>query len=288
MRVDKVLGYEVKGGEVSWTGKDAILYALGVNLGRDPLDRGALSYLFEKDMKVLPGFAMVLGHPGFWMREPEFGVDWVKIVHAEQFLEMSRPIPAEGTARVDIRVTGIVDKGAEKGAIVYYEKVLSDAETGAKISRVITGAFCRGDGGSGDHGAPPAALAAVPDRAPDRSVVRDIDPRAALIYRLSGDFNPLHIDPDTAAKAGYERPILHGLCTMGLANHVLVEEIAGGDPARFEGFACRFSRPVFPGDRVRVEIWSEEGGARWRVVSETSGQVVLDRGRAAARSDKNA
>ncbi|MEX2520057.1 MAG: MaoC/PaaZ C-terminal domain-containing protein [Paracoccaceae bacterium] len=280
MRVDKVLGYAVKGGEVSWTGKDAILYALGVNLGRDPLNRGELAYLFEKDMKVLPGFAMVLGHPGFWMREPQFGIDWVKIVHAEQFLETSRPIPSSGTARVDIRVTGIVDKGADKGAIVYYEKTLSDAATGAEIARVTTGAFCRGDGGCGDHGVPPSSLAATPERAPDRSVTREIDLRAALIYRLSGDFNPLHIDPETARQAGYERPILHGLCTMGLANHVLVEEMAGGDPERFKGFACRFSRPVYPGDKLRVDIWNEDGGARWRVVSETSGQVVLDRGRA--------
>lgn len=282
MRVDKVLGYGVKGVEVSWTEKDAILYALGVDIGRGQLAPSGLSYLFERDVKVLPGFAMVLGHPGFWMREPEFGIDWVKIVHAEQFLETGRPIPSSGTARVDIRVAGIVDKGAEKGAIVYYDKILSDAETGAEIARVTTGAFCRGDGGCGDHGAPPEALKAVPERAPDRSLTHEIDPRAALIYRLSGDFNPLHIDPATARQAGYERPILHGLCTMGLANHVLVEEIAGGDPARFRGFACRFSSPVFPGDMVRVEIWDEDGGARWRVVSEASGKVALDRGRARA------
>src|SRR5690606_16575869 len=122
---------------------------------------------------------------------------------------------------------------------------LCEVDGGAEICRVTSGVFCRGDGGTGDHGTVPTALAPMPEGKPDLSVTRRIDPRSALIYRLSGDYNPLHISPSVARKAGYDRPILHGLCTMGIAGRILFEEMAGGDPSRFGGYACRFSRPVF-------------------------------------------
>jgi acyl dehydratase len=123
-------------------------------------------------------------------------------------------------------------------------------------------------------------LAAVPEGDPDKVVRNTVDKRAALIYRLSGDYNPIHISPKIAAKAGYDKPILHGLCTMGVAGHVLLENMADGDPARFGGYACRFSRPVFPGDTLRTEIWNRDGGASFRVIAEGREEVVLDRGQA--------
>ncbi|MGO1121073.1 MaoC/PaaZ C-terminal domain-containing protein [Rhodovibrionaceae bacterium A322] len=285
MLADKVLNYDIKGSETSFTERDVILYALGVNLGLNPTDENDLKHLFEQGLVTLPSYAMVLGHPGFWMQEPSLEIDWVKLLHAEQFLTMSRPLPASGKVKASFRVTGITDKGADKGAIVYYEKTLSDIDTGEEICRVTSGAFCRGDGGCGDHGEVPAPLTPLPDSAPDQSVTRTIDPRAALIYRLSGDYNPLHISPAIATKAGYDRPILHGLCTMGIAGHVLLQEMAGGDPAKFGGYACRFSRPVFPGDTVRTDIWKTEGGARFRVVVEDRNEVVLDRGQASLMAD---
>lgn len=280
MNLEKTLNYEFPDAEAAYSERDVILYALGVNLGCDPLDQGDLKYLFEQDLAVLPPYAMVLGHPGFWLRDPALEIDWIKILHAEQFLEMSRPLPASGRVAASYRVTGIADKGPEKGCILYYEKTLRDIGDGGVICRVTSGVFCRGDGGTGDHGTVPAALEPVPDRAPDLSVSREIDARAALIYRLSGDYNPIHISPPIARKAGYDRPILHGLCTMGIAGDILFRDLANGDPARFGGYACRFSRPVFPGDTVRTDIWNTEGGSRFRVSVPARNEVVLDRGQA--------
>lgn len=278
MQVDRVLNYPFKAADVSYSERDVMLYGLGVNLGSDPTDENELQYLYEDGLKVLPSYAMVLGHPGFWLKTPELEIDWVKILHAEQFLTVSRPLPTNGKVRASYRVRGIIDKGPDKGCILYYEKQLSDLESGEEIARVTSGVFCRGDGGSGNHGEPPEALQAVPETAPDLSLRKTIDWRSALIYRLSGDYNPIHASPPVAAKAGYEQPILHGLCTMGIAAHQLFEHVAGSDASRFGGMACRFSRPVFPGDTVRTDIWKTDGGARFRVTVEDRDQVVLDRG----------
>ncbi len=278
MQVDKVLNYPFKDAEVSYSERDVMLYGLGVNLGLDPNDEDDLRYLYEDGLTVLPPYAMVLGHPGFWIKDPELEIDWVKVLHAEQFLSVSQVLPANGKVRASFRVRGIADKGSDKGCILYYEKLLSDPETGNEIARVTSGVFCRGDGGAGNHGETPEALEAVPDAKPDISLTKTIDERSALIYRLSGDYNPIHVSPPVAAKAGYHRPILHGLCTMGIAAHQLFKHIAEGKSDRFGGIACRFSRPVFPGDAVRTDIWKTKGGARFRVTVEDRDEVVLDRG----------
>ncbi len=280
MIVDKVLNYAFEDTQPVYSERDVMLYALGVNLGRDPLDEAELRYVYEENLVALPSYAMVLGHPGFWLRDPALQIDWVKILHAEQFLTLSRPLPAKGKVAASFRVTGITDKGPAKGCILYYEKTLRELETGDEIGRVTSGVFCRGDGGTGDHGEVPAALEPLPDTAPDLSVTRTTDPRSALIYRLSGDYNPIHASPPVAAKAGYDRPILHGLCTMGIAGQILFEEMADGDPAKFGGYACRFSRPVFPGDTLRTDIWITDDGARFRVTVPDRNEVVLDRGQA--------
>lgn len=280
MHVDKVLNYPFPSAEVSYSERDVMLYGLGVNLGLDPMDEAELRYLYEDGLKVLPTYAMVLGHPGFWLKDPDIDLDWVKVLHAEQFLSISRPLPPSGKVKTSFRVTGITDKGPEKGCILYYEKKLSDIDTGDELSRITYGVFCRGDGGTGDHGDVPGVLQPVPDTAPDLSLRRTIDARSALIYRLSGDYNPIHASPPVAAQAGYDRPILHGLCTMGIAAHQLFEHVAGGDENRFTGMACRFSRPVFPGDTVRTDIWTQGNTARFRVTVEDRDEVVLDRGQA--------
>jgi acyl dehydratase len=280
MNVEETLGFEIAEADRSYTERDTILYALGVNLGLDPTNEDELKFLFEQDLTALPGFSNVLAHPGFWLQDPSLDIDWVKVLHAEQFVTMSRPLVPAGTVRASYRVMGITDKGEGRGCILYYEKTLRDVETNDEICRVVTGVFCRGDGGVGDHGEVPTPLATVPDGDPDKVVRNIVDKRAALIYRLSGDYNPIHISPKIAAKAGYDKPILHGLCTMGVAGHVLLENMADGDPARFGGYACRFSRPVFPGDTLRTEIWNRDGGASFRVVAEGREEVVLDRGQA--------
>lgn len=271
MQVEKVLNYPFADTAIPYTARDVILYALGLGLGRADLD-----YVYEKDLRVLPGFAMVVGHPGSWIATPELEVDYVRLLHAEQHLEILQPLATEDSLTASYRVMGIADKGADKGSIVYIEKQLSGVQ--GVVARVVSALFCRADGGVGNHGETLPSPPPLPDRAPDRSVTRPVDERAALIYRLSGDYNPLHIDPDVAGAAGYDDPILHGLCTMGMAGHALLEEVAGGDPARFGGYACRFTRPVFPGETLRTDIWLEDGGARYCVTAEARGERVLDRG----------
>ncbi|MFT6556979.1 MaoC/PaaZ C-terminal domain-containing protein [Sneathiella sp.] len=279
MNLEKVLNYQIKSNEISFSSKDSALYALGVNLGQNPTDEQDLTYLYEDGMEALPTLGMVLAHPGFWLQDPDLNIDWVKILHAEQYLSLSKPLPANGDIKASYKVLGVKDKGPEKGCILYYEKILKNARSDEEYCRVISGVFCRGDGGCGDAGTTPPDLQPVPSRPADASHVRQIDPRAALIYRLSGDYNPIHISPPIAAKAGYDRPILHGLCTMGLAGYVLLNECAGGDPQNFAGMSCRFSKPVFPGDTVRTDIWKEGQEFQFRVVVEDRDEVVLDRGR---------
>lgn len=281
MIVENVLNHVFEEIEASYSARDVMLYALGLGLGTGADE---LRYVFEDGLVPLPFLAMVLANPPMWLSDPALDVDYVRMLHAEQNLTLLRPLPAAGQVRARFRVLGIADKGADKGALVYTEKTLSDAETGAEIARVTSGAFCRADGGTGNHGTVPDAPQPVPDRAPDLHVTRTVEPRAAMIYRLSGDYNPLHISPDVAAAAGYDRPILHGLCTMGMAGTALLEQVAGGDPARFGGYSCRFSRPVFPGESLRTEIWRTDTGARFRVICEDRDQVVLDRGTFSAAS----
>lgn len=264
--------------EVRYDARDVMLYALGVNLGLDPTDPGELRHVYENGLVVLPSFATVLGTQDSWFTAPEFGIDRVKVLHLEQEIEIVRPLPPEGRMRIDYVVEGVADRGARRGAVLRFGKRLSDVATGAEQARVHFTLLCRGDGGCGSFGSVPPPPPSVPDRAPDLRVTRKSDPRSALIYRLSGDRNPLHADPAVAARAGYDRPILHGLCTLGMATHALLSEVAEGDPARFAGLACRFSRPVFPGDRLTTEIWRREGGAQFRVVAEERGETVISRG----------
>ena len=278
MILEKVLNYHIADNEVSYTTKDTALYALGINLGQDPLNAEDLSYLYEDGMKALPTLGMVLAHPGFWLQDSKLQIDWVKILHAEQYLSITKPLHAHGDIKASYRVLGVKDKGAEKGCILYYEKTLKDAKSDEEYCRVVTGVFCRGDGGCGDAGETPPELQPVPSIPPDLTHICKIDPRSALIYRLSGDYNPLHISPAIAAKAGYSRPILHGLCTMGIAGYTLVKECAGGNADKVAGLSCRFSNPVFPGDTVRTEIWKQEGLIQFRVLVEERNEVVLDRG----------
>ncbi|MEX0285716.1 MAG: MaoC/PaaZ C-terminal domain-containing protein [Paracoccaceae bacterium] len=273
MQVEKVLNYQFEETEIAYSTRDVMLYALGLGLGHDNL-----RYVYERNLKVLPSFAMVVGHPGSWIAAPELEVDYVRLLHAEQHMELFAPVMSQDRLLARFRVLGIVDKGAEKGAIVYVEKELSKPGSSTIVARVISGLFCRSNGGTGNRGSAPPSPPPLPARIPDQSVVRRVDERAALIYRLSGDYNPLHVDPDVSEEAGYDQPILHGLCTMGIAGHVLLEEVADGDPARFGGYACRFTRPVFPGETLRTDIWTEPTGARYAVTAEERDQCVLDRG----------
>jgi acyl dehydratase len=262
----------------SYKKRDVMLYGLGVGAGADPLDVAELPFVYEHDLRALPSMASVLGYPGFWLQDPLLEVDWLKLLHGEQYLEFFDPLPPEGEVKGDFRVLGVTDKGREKGAIVYFEKTLAEAASGRKLCSVRSTYFLRGDGGCGDYGIPIEAPGALPDRAADLVVELPTLARQALIYRLSGDYNPIHADPAAAARAGFKAPILHGLCTFGIACRGLVNTLCNGDPARLRSMSVRFSRPVYPGETIRLEIYREGDQVRYRARVTERDLVVLDRG----------
>jgi acyl dehydratase len=264
--------------ERSWTSTDALLYAIGVGAGLgDPLRE--LEFTTENsegvEQQVLPTYGVLLAQAGARRSLGDF--DRALLVHAEQYVELHRPLPVAGTMRTSSTVTGIYDKGS--GALVESESTAVDAATGEPVITSRTGTFIRGEGGfGGDRGS--SEPWRLPDRAPDRRVVEQTRPEQALLYRLSGDRNPLHVDPKFAARGGFSRPILHGLCTYGFTGRVLLHELCGSDPARFRSMSGRFSRPVLPGDSLVISIWLEDGGSALFQTALEDGTVVIDRGRA--------
>ena len=261
------------------TARDAVLYALSVGFGQDPMDARQLDYVDPaRGLRVAPTMALVLGYPGFWLADPRTGVDATRLVHGEQEMELLRPLPAEGEVIGRTRVTGLVDKGAGRGALLYSERELIEAGSGATLAILRGVTFLRGDGGfGGTHGVARPALGA-PEGEPEFAVDLPTRPEQALLYRLNGDDNPLHADPSRAAAAGFARPILHGLCTMGVIGHAILRALAEYDPARVRALSLRFSAPVFPGETIRTEFWPQGGFFRARVVERDV--VVASHGRA--------
>ena len=235
----------------SFADRDTILYALGLGMGTDPLAPTDLPFVYERELKAVPTQAAVLGSAGFIWQNPAFGVDWVKIVHGEQDIEWYRPLPTSGTVVGRNRVVGLTDKGAGKGVLAHVVRDLSDQASGDRIAQVRQIAFLRGDGGySADNGVsdpPPPPLPQITgDFGPARSRGRAPTlPQSALIYRLSGDYNPLHADPAVARAAGYERPILHGLCTYGMAARALLGTVLDNDPPGSVAWRRDLPRPSF-------------------------------------------
>jgi acyl dehydratase len=284
MDVAKVLAREFGAIEQSYSFRDTILYALGVGLGAKPLDPKHLRFLYEDGLLAMPSIANVLGHPGFWAKDPEYAIDWKTLLHAEQRLIMHATIPVEGKVRSQIDIMGIRDLGT-RGAMMHQRKILKDATNGQKIATTITSLMLRGDTGTGNHGDAPDELAKLPETAPDRSVEVEAAEILPLIYRLSGDLNPLHIDPAVAETAGFPRPILHGLATKGIATYAILSEYCDLDPSRLASMSLRFSRPVLPGDVLRFDFWNDTRGiVRFRAAVPERDQVVLDRGIAVVKA----
>lgn len=252
-----------------YAARDSMLYALSLGLGNDPLDATALPFVYEgKDgqgLLTLPSQAVVLGYPGFWAREPDTGIDWVKVLHGEQRMRLHKPLPASADIVGYNHITHLTDKGEGKGAIMVTERRLETA-AGELLATVQQVSFMRGDGGFSQlHGGQPSdaplpALQPTPDdRAPDFTDTQITRPEAALLYRLSGDYNPLHADPAVATSAGFERPILHGLASYGLVTRALLRQCSGNDPQRFKALDIRFTSPVYPGETLVTEIWRVPG-----------------------------
>ena len=247
------------------TPRDAVFYALSVGFGQDPLDARQLDFVdADRALRAVPTQSVVLAHPGFWLADPKTGIDAVRVVHGEQRIAMRRPLPVEGEVIGRTRITGLVDKGPGRGALMYSQKDVLDAQTGELLATTRSTTFLRGDGGFGGPAGPVEPPHALPDTPPDVVVAMPTRPEQALYYRLNGDDNPLHADPAVAAKAGFPRPILHGLCTLGIVGHALLRTLGAYDDARFRELAMRFSAPVYPGETIAVDVWSN-GSFRARV-----------------------
>lgn len=271
--------------EHAYEPRDTQLYALGVGLGLDPLDAGQLRYVYEGTggdaLQALPTMANVLAYPGFWAREPDTGIDWRRVVHAEQEIALHAPLPPRGRLVGRTRVTALWDRGDGKGAFMQQQREVRDAAAGTLLATVTQLSLLRGDGGFGDGGsagAPPAPHA-IPERAPDHVCDLPTLPQAALLYRLSGDLNPLHADPEVARAAGFERPILHGMATMGVAAHAVLRTLLDYDAARFAGMRVRFTAPALPGDTLRTELWVDGPVVSLRTTAVERGAVVLSNAR---------
>ncbi|MBV8258041.1 MAG: MaoC family dehydratase N-terminal domain-containing protein [Actinobacteria bacterium] len=280
LQYDALLAWPFEEIDQAYDEEDTILYALGIGLGDAPTDPRQLRFVYEDGLAALPTMAVVLGYPGPYLRDPATGVDWQQMVHGEQGLELHRPLAATGRVVSTNRVDAIVDKGPGRGALVYTTREHRDATTGEPIATLTATAFCRAEGGFGGPSGPVRAPHAVPECEPDQVVARPTLPQAALIYRLSsGDHNPLHADPAFAAAAGFERPVLHGLCTYGVAGYAILGALCAYDPGALRRLDCRFSAPVFPGDTITTLIWRESPGrAAFRCIVEERGAVVIDNG----------
>jgi acyl dehydratase len=274
---DHLLHYAIPEVRQTLTPLDTAFYALSIGLGQDPMDERQLDFVdHRRALKAMPSMAVVLCHPGFWLGDPRTGVDAVRIVHGEQEIELHRPLPVEAELTGRTRVTGIVDKGAGKGALLYSEKELRDRD-GTLYATTRSTTFLRGDGGFGGPAGPVKPPHAMPETPPDITIDLPTRPEQALYYRLNGDHNPLHADPAVAAKAGFPRPILHGLCTLGVVTHALLRALCDYRADALHALVLRFSAPVYPGETIRTEIW-RRGAFRARVVERDA--IVVNNGSA--------
>jgi acyl dehydratase len=272
-------------GEIThtYTRRDTMLYALGIGLGSDPLDPKELCFVYEKRLQALPTMASVLGWPRPSFNDPRSGADFSRQLHGEQHVKIMRTLPVEATVKACEKIVSLTDLGPAKGAIAGVSRRIVNAASGDLLAECFAVTVLRGDGGFGERSGQsdprPPPLPATPSRPPDVETELASLRQAALVYRLSGDYNPLHADPDVARAAGFPRPILQGLCTFGMAAHAILKACCGYEPARIRSIAVRFTAPVFPGDRLRFSIWrTAPARLQFRASVDARESVVLDRG----------
>lgn len=275
MAIDlSAVGSEYGPVERSWDSKDALLYALGVGSGTEELPFTTENSI-DIEQKVLPTFATVVGGGAGGGMRSVGTFNPAMLVHGEQAIELHAPIPVEGTASTSGQITGIYDKGS--GAVIVGESLTVEANSGEKLFSSRASIFIRGEGGFGGDRGPSGPRNEPPDREPDHVVSYETLPQQALLYRLSGDRNPLHSDPQFAAMAGFDRPIIHGLCTYGFTGRALLHALCGSDPARFKAMEGRFSKPAWPGDTLIVKMWVDDGQAIFTTETQR-GDVVIQQG----------
>ncbi len=273
---ESLMALQLLGKEFTYTDNDSMLYALGIGMGADQMDRQELAFCYENGLKVMPSQATVIAFDDsiFW----DCGIDVFKTVHGEQRLTLHRPLPAAATVVSDVRATDAFDKGEGRGAIILLETVLTDKDSGDKLCTMDSVLFARGDGGYGGPQGSPEPLPKSPMRPADHVVEFQTLPRQALLYRLSGDRNPLHCDPDFAATGGFDKPILHGLCTYGHACHAVLRTTCNYQPERMLSFSARFAAPVIPGDMLQTHIWQDEDEIYFTTSVPEKDLIVLSNG----------
>ena len=276
----KILNWPFEDVIQSYSERDSIIYALSLGLGFNPSDPNELKFVYENGLVTFPTMAVVMGHPGPWMTSPETGIDFVKVLHGEQYLETHKSMPTEGSVIGRSKVVDVIDKGADKGALIITERKLYEQKSGDLLNTQTATIFARGNGGFGGPVAAGPIPHALPDREPDTVVDIPTSTQAALLYRLNGDNNPLHADPKLAEKAGFKAPILHGLASYGMAARAVLKAFDIADASRLKSFGLRFSSPVYPGETIRTDLWKDGNVVSFRAGIEDRGVIVLNNGRA--------
>ncbi len=277
---DELMALKNLGQKYAYGDREVMLYACGIGMGADPMDENELAFVNEatatpRALKVVPTFASVAA----WGAGPgEMNLNRVMVVDGERDITFHRPLPAAARLVVDSRVLAVFDKGKDKGAVIRHQTVLKD-DNGEALATLVASRFARGDGGFGGPSQGQPEPHQVPARSPDKSIDISTRPDQALIYRLCGDRNPLHSDPEFAARAGFPRPILHGMCTFGITCRGILQTYADYDASAFKQHAARFSSPVYPGETVTLDLWKDGNVISFEARVKARNVVVIKSGK---------
>jgi acyl dehydratase len=283
LNYERLMAYRPADIAVNYGERECILYALGIGLGMDPMDTGALKFVYERaGLQAFPTMAVVLGWPGR-LTDPAFGVDERLVVAGDLKVVLHRPLPAQARLVSRPRIKEVIDKGPGNAAIILNTRDLL-AEDGTPVATVDSSTFARKHGGFGGKVTETPAPPSVPQAAPDKLCDLPTPPNLALLYRLNGDENPLHADPKRAKVAGFDRPILHGAASFGVAAHAVLRTVTDYRPERLASIEARFSKPVFPGETIRTEMWVEGDRVSFQCRVAARDAIVLSNGLATLRS----
>ena len=280
IKYDELMALKNLGQKHSYGDREVMLYAYGIGMGADPMDEKELPFVNEaaatpRSLKVVPTFASVAA----WGAGPgEMNLNRLMVVDGERDITFHKPLAAAAHITADSNVLAVYDKGKDKGAIIRHQTILKDAD-GEKLATLVASRFARGDGGFGGSSEGQPEPHQVPSRAPDRIVDISTRPDQALIYRLCGDRNPLHSDPEFAKKAGFPRPILHGMCTYGISCRGVLQTYADYDPTAFRQHVARFSSPVYPGETVTIAMWKDGDVISFEAKVKTRDVAVIRNGK---------
>ena len=285
LAADKLLAREPEIVTGDWAERDTIIYNLGIGFGPAAIaDAAKLRFVLEDRLAAFPTMATVMGM-GLGLFRTDYGIDYAGILHGEEWIELDAPLPASGKFSAATIVEKLWDRGADKGAIMQTKKTITNAASGEEIARTRTVLMLRRNGGFGGSAEGAPSVDAPPERDPDGSIVSNTQLDQALVYRLSGDANPLHADPEVAKKAGFPSPILHGMATYGVVARAVIDAMCDGDETRLARYGLRFSSPVYPGETLRTDFWTTgEGECAFRTLAVERDVLVATGGKASFRA----